>query len=380
MAEFTPPSFLQNQDIETIHERMLERLPDDIDTSVGGHPYNLTRPVAYEMAYLIEDIITGAIQLMFPKYCEEYDEILDDHAELRGLQRKEATKATCVITLQGAIGTVVPEGSIFSSEATNDTDSVDFQTLDELTLDGTLQQVEAEAVEEGLSGNVGANTLTVTSLEGLTRITNSAGVGGTDDESNESLLERIMEYDESQGASFVGNSADYQRWAESVDGVGDATVVPPDTAGDPIQIILTDGDGRAVDAEVITAVENYIQGTESDGSDRLMPINATISVLTVTQVNFYAKASIVLAPSYSTEDYDVIKADFVERLNEYLTEAPADGYIRYSKVASCLSSTEGVADFSSLQMRIESTSFGTSNISIDESDCIVATASKITWI
>ena len=87
MAEFTPPSFLDNQSLDDIHERMLERLPEDIDTSVGGHPYNLTQPVAYELAYLMEDVLADAIELIFPKYCEDDDDMLDNHAELRGMTR-----------------------------------------------------------------------------------------------------------------------------------------------------------------------------------------------------------------------------------------------------------------------------------------------------
>ena len=75
--EFKIPAFLENQSIDDIHLRMMENLPYDIDTSEGGHPWNLTYPPAYEKAFLVEYIMTESIKLIFPKFAENYAEIME---------------------------------------------------------------------------------------------------------------------------------------------------------------------------------------------------------------------------------------------------------------------------------------------------------------
>ena len=35
-----------------------------------------------------------------------------------------------------------------------------------------------------------------------------------------------MEADASEETSYIGNNADYKRWAKAVDGIGDAIVIP----------------------------------------------------------------------------------------------------------------------------------------------------------
>lgn len=43
MAEdFTLPAFLQDCDVDTIHQRMMDMLPDDIDKTEAGFPWDFT--------------------------------------------------------------------------------------------------------------------------------------------------------------------------------------------------------------------------------------------------------------------------------------------------------------------------------------------------
>ena len=46
MAEnFTVPAFLQECDVDTIHQKMMDMLPDDIDKTEAGFPWDFTRIV-----------------------------------------------------------------------------------------------------------------------------------------------------------------------------------------------------------------------------------------------------------------------------------------------------------------------------------------------
>ena len=381
MAEFQVPSFLENQDIDTVHDRMLDNLPEDIDKSVGSHPYNLTRPVAYEISYVLESALADAIMLMFPKYCEDFDEILDDHAEIRGLERKQAQYATGYVTVTGEEGTVIPEGELFETVSSNDDEDavIEFEATESVTIPAAgYVDVNIIAVEPGAEGNVAANTIIMFDIEDVTNVTNPvATAGGTDEESNENLQERIVNYDLNIGNSFVGSVTDYKRWAEEISGIGNAAVISPEEGGDPIRIILTDNDGAPVSAAMQTAVYDHIMGIEADGSDRLAPVNATIQVETPTPTYLYVKASVYLDTAYASDSLPAIKADFIANMKDYLMDAPKDGKIKYTAVGRYLSETDGIFDFTGLQMKITGGSYGTSNITIDDSDSISFIAANI---
>ena len=46
--EIILPGFLQNSSEDEIHGKMLDNLPEDIDKSEGGFPWDFTRPTAIE--------------------------------------------------------------------------------------------------------------------------------------------------------------------------------------------------------------------------------------------------------------------------------------------------------------------------------------------
>ena len=82
IPEFVPPSFLNGQDAETIHKRMMENLPPDIDDMENGFPWDFTKPTALEKAEMLEFHLVETLKIMFPMWA--YDEWLDYHAKGRG--------------------------------------------------------------------------------------------------------------------------------------------------------------------------------------------------------------------------------------------------------------------------------------------------------
>ena len=55
--EMELPGFLENSSEDEIHEKMLGNLPDDIDKSEGGFPWDFTRATAIEISELIEFVL-----------------------------------------------------------------------------------------------------------------------------------------------------------------------------------------------------------------------------------------------------------------------------------------------------------------------------------
>lgn len=372
MAEdFILPSFLQGQLTDEIHQRMMANLPPDIDQSAGGFPWDLTRPTAIEKAEMVGFSLVETIKNMFPMFADDYN-ILNYHAENRGIPRKAAVRATVSVTIKGTPGTKIPNGFLFSTQATNDAPAVEFETTADATIpdSGTLSLDDISAVLGGTQGNVGAGSIImqVAPIDGIKSVTNpSAASGGEDEETDDALRERMVEYDQTQGQSFVGSPSDYKRWALKVDGVGSAKVVSATDDSGLVTIIITDAQGNPASSALCTAVYNYIVRPD-DEMQRLAPVNgANLSVITPTTLNISVSATVKLETSYTIGG---VSAAFLTALKAYLLTCSDE--VRYTKIGSLLMDTSGVNDYSGLTIN-----GGTSNISILATQLAVTDAAKV---
>lgn len=365
MPEFEIPKFLQDHSIDDIHKKMKEILPADLDLSAGNHAWNLTRPTAMVAAELCEFVLPEVIKLIFPQW--SYGEFLDYHAKDRGITRRPANAASGEITITGAPNFVIPKGSLFSTAAVNEQPSVDYKTLEATTIpeSGTVT-VAVECTQGGIVGNTGINTIVLVSsrLTGVSAVTNAAAVtGGTEEEDDESLIERITEYDQSQGTSYVGSMADYKRWATSVPGVGSATIIPAEDSTGLVKIILTDSNGAPATEQLCIEVYNYIMRPDAP-YERLAPVNAYINVLPPDTINISIKATVELTGDATLES---VKAGYMAQLALYLPIALDEGEIKYSRVAAALAAVEGANDYSDLQIGLkvgDTVEYGTANIAV----------------
>ena len=369
MAEFTTPDFLDHHSPEEVFERMKTILPKDIDLSEGGHAWNMTMPTALVVSELAEFILPEVIQLIFPAY--SYGAFLDSHAKDRGITRRAAGAATGEITITGEANMVIPAGSLFSTAAVNGEPSVDYRTTEVATIpESGSVSVAIECTQPGIIGNTQAGTIILVSsrLSGITSVTNEAAVsGGTEEEDDEALIERISEYDRSHGESYVGSVADYKRWALSVSGVGNATVLSAQDTSGLVTIIVTDANGDPATQQICESVYNYIMRPDAP-EERLAPVNAFLSVVPPSTIAIGIKATVELEEDATIE---AVRAAFLANLALYLPEALEDKEVKYSRVWAILSATEGVNDFSGLQIGEKTdgvVTYGTSNIAITTSE------------
>lgn len=368
MATFETPVFLKNHSPEEVHEIMKMILPDDIDVSQGGHGWNFTMPTALVISELCEFVLPEVIKLIFPQW--SYGEFLDYHAKDRRMTRRAASAATGEITITGPANTVIPAGSLFSTASVNGVASVDYETMEAATIPETGSvTVAVQCTRTGTVGNTPANTVVMVSnnITGITSVTNAEPVtGGTEEEDDESLIQRIEEYDWAMGDSFVGSAADYKRWATSVSGVGSATVISAQDTSGLVTIILTDGNGAPATEQLCEAVYNYIMSPD-DPDARLAPVNAILTVVPPATMEIGITATVELADNATLES---VRTAFAAQMALYLPEALDDGEIKYSRVWAALSATEGVNDFTALQVGLkdgDSITYGTANIAITSS-------------
>lgn len=396
-TDFVTPEFLDNYDTDDVYETMRGMLPDDIDSSEGSHVWNLLMPTAMAVSELCEVVLPQVIQLVFPEW--SYGEYLDAHAQTRGMTRKPAIAATGQITFTGIEGTDIPAGTMVSTASLNDDDpAITYETIEDATIPVTTENagtdddeddddelatgtvtVDIVCTEAGSEGNTPAETIIflASDVSDITEVTNADPVtGGIDEETDEELIQRIMEYDQTQGDSFVGNVSDYYRWAMSVAGIGNANVVPANDSSGTVTIVLTDLNGDPASQTLCTAVYDYIMSPD-DPNARLAPINAVLQVTAPTAVQIGVQATVELEAEAVLED---VSAAFLTSLTEYMPEAQNDGEVKITMVGALLSATEGVNDFSGLEIGKSSggtITYGTSNITIAATDLPTITASNI---
>ena len=380
MAEFQIPSFLQNCSADEFHAMMKAALPVDIDVSEGSHTWNLTRPTALVAAEICEFILPEVIKLIFPEF--SYGTFLDYHATTRGMSRRPATYASGYITITGTPQATIPVGSKFATASMNDEPSVEYMTMEGATIpESGYVTVPVECVKAGLVGNTGPNTIIIVTdrLNGIKSVTNTDVItGGTETEDDETLIERIMEYDRTQGESFVGCVADYKRWATSVDGVGEATIIPPEDTSGLVTIVLTDTNGDPGTDQLCTDVYNYIMRPDEPGARRA-PVNALLSVIPPDTITISIKAIIELKPEYALEN---VQKSFVEKVAAYLPLAMDEGEIKYTQIAKVLATAEGANDFRELQIGVlnnGAVTYGVTNIPISNRQLPRITADNLTF-
>lgn len=358
MAEFITPDFLQGNDVETIHKRMLDGLPPDIDRAEGGFPWDFTRPTALEKAMLVQFVLQEGIKNIFPQFAEE--PFLSYHAENRGINKRKAENARVEITFTGMADTKIPAGFKVSTEATLDEPGLIF-LLEEETIIPESGTIESRAICElsGKAGNVAAGKIImqVKPLKGIVSITNNAAsYGGFEEEDIETLRARVVEYDTRQGETFVGNSSDYKRWAESVAGVGNANVIRATDETGLVTIIITDSNGQAASKVLCDSVYNYIMRPD-DEYQRLTSINGNLlQVIAPEALTLTISAKLELEPEYNI---DMVKTAFVKDVITYFGKLPDKTKIRYHEICSVLINTAGVADHNNLLLN-----GGTENLDI----------------
>ena len=368
--EYVTPEFLSDSDEDVIHQRMLDVIPDDIDKSEAGFLWDATRPTAIEHSRLKGFNMNEAIKLIWPQFAS--DIYLDYHGKTRKMARKEGVKASGMLTIEVKANTSISEGALFSTESVNGVSNVTYQTLQAYSfVDAGTYEIEVECTEVGEQGNVAPGTIVLkgTPNDNITSITNLEKFNnGIDQEDDDSYRERLVAFDQSTSASYIGNVNDYTRWASEVNGVGSVKVIPAQDESGTVTIVITDGNGDPASEELQEKVYNHIMSPDNE-QDRLAPINAILNVTAPDTIEIKVSGIVEITGS----DITTIAAEFLKAMQDYCTSAISDGEIRYTYVCSLLSKIPGVYDYKDVYINE-----GQSNIPIDANVMPTITESGVT--
>lgn len=259
---------------------------------------------------------------------------LERHANIRGLSRTQASKASGTVTLTGTNGTAAASGLTLKTSA-----EVYFTTTSGGTITNGVLDVTAEAKEGGSNGNIAINT-SLTAQDPPAGIFSTASTktnftGGKDTETDSELLTRLLDIIRHPPAG--GNQKDYERWALEVDGVTEAYIYPLRFGlGSVCVIPLTTGEGsvRIPTQTLLNSVKTYI--------DSVRPVACkTLQVLAPTAKTQGVTASVKVASGYT---FTQVKLWVEDAIKSYINYMKPLETLYKSKLEKIISDIEGVED------------------------------------
>lgn len=345
MAEL--PLYLQEQTEEQIMQRMLDKVPSDIDKSEGSFIWDAEAPVAFALS----EAAIWAQQVLARGFASTtYGEYLDYRVAEHGVSRRGAVVASGGITFTGTPGQVVPKGTILATLADEWTGeaSIEYVTNSDITLnDEGIGKVGATALVAGKQGNVPSGVITImsTPIQGISKITNEKEFsGGADVESDEALLERFYARVRNQGTS--GNKAHYSLWATEIAGVGGVQVKPLWQGAGTVGIYVIDTEKRAANADIVQAVQTYIDPTQDGQGQGMAPAGAITTVMPAQEVPINISVQLTLAKEATLEE---VKALIQKGVTSYLKQlAFQDSLVRITRIAAVLLDIPPITDYSGL--------------------------------
>ncbi|EDM7394415.1 baseplate J/gp47 family protein [Salmonella enterica] len=271
MAYLTPA-------VEKIRDDLLRDLKNqlpDVDTGPDSDYFVRASSVA-SVAEGLYQHQAWVVRQIFPDTADSDYLLL--HARTRGLKKKSPTTARGVAGISGSPGAVLPAGAQIRGER------LSVMTTADVTLTSDTAEVPVTAMQGGVSGNLDTPVMAelVSAPMGVNgRVLVKSLSGGTDEESDGELLDRLLDIIRRPPAG--GNQYDYRRWALETPGVTSAWVYPLRRGPGTVDIAITSAGGLASD-EIIRNVQAHI--------DDVRPVTA--------------RNALVLSPQIVRVDFDVI--------------------------------------------------------------------------
>lgn len=347
----------ENLTVEDIKHRILERITTNLQTREGSYTNDVISAAAAE----ITEVYHSMDALLPAFYLDETSgTYIDRQAAVVGITRKHGTKAACAITFTGSNGARVPAGTPFYTAAGLAFTLRETVTVEDGTAAGTL-----DASEVGDLYNIGAGEITQTlkNFSGITGYTNGEASGGTDSESDASLLSRYL--DRMRRTPTSGNPYHYQQWANSVAGVGASRVIAKWDGPGTVKVILADPNMEPAAEETVEACGAYIESQRPVGAavtvEAAKPLELPVSsTVTIDGTTTREAVQTAFAGALGAYFHSLVTTAFSRNLDGQLDTLEIETYtVSYNRISAILLMIPGVVDHTALLV-----GGGTENISV----------------
>lgn len=323
----------ENVTYEEILNRMLSRIPNNIDKREGSIIYDALAPAAVEL------------QLMYIEFDVILKETFGDTASREYLIRRAAEKGIIPYPASYAIlkaestptNIDIPIGARFSLNDLN------YEVISKIQ-DGEYQ-IQCETI--GSAGNsYSGNMIPIDYIDGLETIAiTELLIPGEDEEETESIRNRYFETFNT--SPFGGNIADYIQKTNAINGVGSTKVTPVWNGGGTVLITILNGQYGKASSTLIATVQNEIDPSPQGQGYGIAPIGHTVTVRTADEVTINIKTTITCQEGYT---FSGLLSDITAAMEEYLLEIrtvwadESNSVVRISQIETRILNITGIID------------------------------------
>lgn len=316
---------------EVILQRMLDRVPQNLDKREASIIYNALAPAAVELQNMYIEFDWILNQSFADTAQREY--LIKRCAERR-IFPEEATKAI----LEGHFNIDIPIGSRFSL------DNLNYRAIAKIS-DGVFQM---ECETPGEIGNQKLGTLIpIDYIDGLTTAELTAVlIPGEDEEDTEVLRQRYFNSFETN--PYGGNKQDYIQKTNAIPGVGSTKVTPVWNGGGTVLITILDVNFNKASNVLIDTVQDILDPAGNPGKgDGIAPIGHVVTVNTADEVIVNISTTVTLDTGYN---WSMVEADVIAVIDEYLLEIRKEwannslNIVRIAQIDTRILTIDGIID------------------------------------
>ncbi|MEG2050882.1 MAG: baseplate J/gp47 family protein [Oscillospiraceae bacterium] len=319
----------KNITYESILQRMLGRVPRDVDKREGSIIYDALAPAAVELQLMYIELDVILSETFGDTASRDF---LIRRAKERGINPKPATYAI----LKGEFNIDIPIGSRFSLSNLN------YVAVEKIA----TGQYKMRCEVIGTVGNTIFGTLIpIDYIEGLqTANLTQVLIPGENEEETESIRKRY--FDSFNIKPFGGNVDDYTTKTNSIAGVGATKVTPIWNGGGTVKLTILDSEFNKATPTLINTVQQAIDPTKDGQGLGVAPIGHRVTVDTATEVAVNITTTITFAEGYTwtnlkTSIENVIKSYLLTLRREWISAIPV---VRVSQIESMIMGITGVVD------------------------------------
>ncbi len=293
----------ENQTENVILNRMLEKVPSDIDKREGSIIYDSSMPAAIEFM-LLYATVDYFIKNTFGDTAERQFLIL--RAKERGLTPYPASYSTVK-------GECTPNNINVSVGTRFSYDDVNYVVTENLGSGQYLLKCETS----GIIGNKPAGKLVpIDYINGLefTRLLEIT-IPGEEEESTEDFRARYLASFENK--AYGGNIYDYQEKVNAIEGVGGVKVYPVWNGGGTVKIVFCTSEFKPPSSEFVKQIQTKIDPEQNHGEGvGIAPIGHTVTV--EGAVN--SRIKINLNITFNSGTFDDHKQKIEKAIDDYFLE------------------------------------------------------------
>lgn len=261
-------------------------------------------------------------------------EQLDSHAQLRGLTRRQAAKATGTVRFyvdqERGFATQLPLGTVCMTA-----DGVRFLTTQAGSVPAGGGQIDlpVEAAQPGAQGNVPAGSVVFLAVPpvGVTACANlQAFSNGQDAEGDEALRARVMET--FRRLANGANKVFYEQQAMAFDGVAAVTVLPKNRGVGTVDVVIA-AQGGVPDQQLLSAVQDHF--------DQVREIAVDVSVQAPQVEAVPVSVSLKVKEGY---DFDTVAGQVEDALQGWFTGQRLGQPVLRAQLTTLLFQLDGVAN------------------------------------